>query len=529
MEREAVVVLGMHRSGTSTTAGMFAQLGYKVGKSIMEGNETNPKGFFENFRLMFFNEALLHHNKVNWHNTVTLPENWWKAQTLAPLKAQLKTLISEEFGDERKLLFKDPRLCILLPFYLDVFKEMDIVPRFLITMRNVSDIVLSLERRDHFPKIKSTRIWMDHMLKSLFHTRGFPRSIIQYQDVISDPLKCMDQAMVDMGLMETITTEQKKEILAFIEPNLNHGRKIYTQEDDNLPEEVTMLERIINKIQDKITDCQADLDLEILYKDFYAEYNNKANPLISVITIVLDDNQILDETLFSVVGQVYPRVEYILVVNENCKRARAFLDFYFYLVTNIVTANVETYSEALNLGIHNASGDMISIIEPGDCYHSERSLKTIIEEAGRGDLLILSNDSRLKMIHEFLHKNWFFKQTVFDPEISLSYGLFPQNIIADSVLLKNERSRSVFAWIISIFGKHPNVVLVNEKVVDQMNRSDTKCDYCDFLIWCIQCTRTSVRLTGFSHFFLNIKLIILRIIISVRKIKHIQSFKIPDK
>ena len=44
----AVIVLGMHRSGTSALAGLLHELGLEMGSSLMSGRaDENEKGFWE--------------------------------------------------------------------------------------------------------------------------------------------------------------------------------------------------------------------------------------------------------------------------------------------------------------------------------------------------------------------------------------------------------------------------------------------------------------------------------------------------
>jgi len=43
-----VVILGMHRSGTSMLGGLICKMGFNTG-TLMAGAKDNPKGYFERF------------------------------------------------------------------------------------------------------------------------------------------------------------------------------------------------------------------------------------------------------------------------------------------------------------------------------------------------------------------------------------------------------------------------------------------------------------------------------------------------
>ena len=64
-----VVVLGMHRSGTSTVARALQSVGVSLGDRLMPaapGN--NDKGFFEDLDIVNFNERLLSAVGHAWHS-----------------------------------------------------------------------------------------------------------------------------------------------------------------------------------------------------------------------------------------------------------------------------------------------------------------------------------------------------------------------------------------------------------------------------------------------------------------------------
>lgn len=55
----SVLIVGCGRSGTSMTAGLFAQAGYSMGRGLFSANEGNQRGIFESRQVNRINEALL--------------------------------------------------------------------------------------------------------------------------------------------------------------------------------------------------------------------------------------------------------------------------------------------------------------------------------------------------------------------------------------------------------------------------------------------------------------------------------------
>jgi hypothetical protein len=60
MKRHCLIVLGMHRSGTSALAGVLALSGAEPGPSLMPAVETvNPKGFWEHAEVISIHDEVL--------------------------------------------------------------------------------------------------------------------------------------------------------------------------------------------------------------------------------------------------------------------------------------------------------------------------------------------------------------------------------------------------------------------------------------------------------------------------------------
>ena len=54
--RPGVMILGMHRSGTSMLSGLVFKMGFQIGDSVMEATNDNPRGYFENVDVVYQND-----------------------------------------------------------------------------------------------------------------------------------------------------------------------------------------------------------------------------------------------------------------------------------------------------------------------------------------------------------------------------------------------------------------------------------------------------------------------------------------
>ena len=57
--KRAIVVAGMHRSGTSATAGVLGLLGCDVIKPLMDSASDNERGFWESIVVQVLNDEIL--------------------------------------------------------------------------------------------------------------------------------------------------------------------------------------------------------------------------------------------------------------------------------------------------------------------------------------------------------------------------------------------------------------------------------------------------------------------------------------
>lgn len=220
-EKKCIIVLGMHRSGTSSLTGALHLTGFDLGKNLMPPADENPKGFFENLSIVNLNDRILAELYNFWSDTLLLPEGWWSGERFTPHARKAMEIMDEEFSGDKPMLIKDPRLCIVLPVYLGVFRSKGINPFFLICVRDPSDVARSLGRRNNMPTEKSALLWMDYQLRAERYSRGYGRMFVSYRDLLEHPLEVIDKIRQASGMGFRMDEPIQQEIKAFLDPSLS--------------------------------------------------------------------------------------------------------------------------------------------------------------------------------------------------------------------------------------------------------------------------------------------------------------------
>lgn len=221
--RSAVLVLGMHRSGTSALAGTLSILGCDLPATPMKANENNPKGYFESSKFHALHDRLLESAGSSWDDWLPVNPGWFESARAEEYRDRIAAALRDEFGASRLFVMKDPRICRILPFWLDVLKREDCAPLIVHTHRHPLEVARSLERRDGIGLDLGMLLWMRHILDAERDSRGTRRCFTSYERLMdnwSDVAQGV-QDRLDIKLPR-MTRNVAGEIEEFLSPDLKH-------------------------------------------------------------------------------------------------------------------------------------------------------------------------------------------------------------------------------------------------------------------------------------------------------------------
>lgn len=223
IRHSALLVLGMHRSGTSALAGVLSLAGIDPGPSLMPGVAgVNPKGFWEHQEVVAIHERLLGALHSSWDDERPLPASWWQLPEMATFRDELLLVLRRDFAASPVWLLKDPRLCRLLPLWLEILRLLDIKPNFVICLRHPGEVAMSLERRDGIPVERASLLWLEHLIDSERGTRNLLRTVVTYEQLLDDWRSTLRQIAAHLSIDLSLDSAGAGRIDAFLEPTLRH-------------------------------------------------------------------------------------------------------------------------------------------------------------------------------------------------------------------------------------------------------------------------------------------------------------------
>jgi hypothetical protein len=220
----ALIVLGMHRSGTSATTGALQCLGVQLGKNLYSGHrDVNAKGYFEHGDIADTNDEALQALGSSWDDVLVKDDGWWRRECLEPYAKAIRKYIRRDFSRSPVWAVKDPRVCRMLPWWLDILAAEDVSPYFLFVLRSPADVFRSLERRDGFSKEKAALLWVLHYLEAERWTRGHPRTFMDFDRFIEAPQASVERVAAELRLAFPTPPREASACLGqLITPALRH-------------------------------------------------------------------------------------------------------------------------------------------------------------------------------------------------------------------------------------------------------------------------------------------------------------------
>ena len=218
-----LLVLGMHRSGTSALSGLLCQQGFTAPAHPDPAGPANPTGYWEAPAVRSFHNALLEEGQSSWDDLL-LPADLGSPRELPAHLHRLEQALQQDFpalAAGQIALVKDPRQCRLFPLWSALIEHHQLQAAAVLAVRHPLAVALSLQRRDNLPMDRSLLLWLAHTLEAERHSRSLERVVVVYEQMLHNPAAALKACRQLVGLQ---ALEPDPELLQrWIRPELNHA------------------------------------------------------------------------------------------------------------------------------------------------------------------------------------------------------------------------------------------------------------------------------------------------------------------
>ncbi len=221
----AILVLGMHRGGTSAMAGLLHLLGFDSGPSLMPAVEgVNRKGFWEHVDVYRIHERLFAAFGRSIFDPREMPAGWRDHPEFQMAVSEVRALIERDFSLAARWVVKDPRLCKFAPVWFEAFASLGIRTRVVLVARHPAEIARSTRAVGWSDSTARVHLcWLQYMFEAERVTRGALRACVNYSDLLADWRPQIARIGIELGIEWPVLEQARAaEIDAFLDARERH-------------------------------------------------------------------------------------------------------------------------------------------------------------------------------------------------------------------------------------------------------------------------------------------------------------------
>jgi len=229
LKGKPIVVLGIHRSGTSLLTGILSRLGVYVGKP---DGSLHDAGHYEVSGVMALNSFICKSFSSTVPFVEPLPQHWDEYPFAADLMEKVEMIMERHFGAADGLWgWKEPNTTMFLPIYQELLRRQSVRPRYVICVRNPASVVRSrlkfygpANHIDH-PRLAHVfpSLWLQYTLFGLVSTAGEERAVCCYEKLLQSPRGTLEPILRSLDL--PVSAEDWASIETTIRQDRNHRAK----------------------------------------------------------------------------------------------------------------------------------------------------------------------------------------------------------------------------------------------------------------------------------------------------------------
>jgi hypothetical protein len=196
-----IAVVGMHRSGTSATAGMLVGFGLAGPRpdDLVPGDSSNERGHWESHEVQLCNAHLLAARGATTYAPPPITLKWNDIPVYESALKEARHWFAATYSG-RPLVMKDPRICLTLPFWRSALPT---ALGAVFVLRDPMDVARSLEARDGIPVLLGLAMWDRYIRSAAAGLADIPTLVVEYDAMLEDPAeasKAVSAFLEQMGI-----------------------------------------------------------------------------------------------------------------------------------------------------------------------------------------------------------------------------------------------------------------------------------------------------------------------------------------
>lgn len=109
-------------------------------------------------------------------------------------------------------------------------------------------------------------------------------------------------------------------------------------------------------------------------------------PLLSIITVVYNNVQHIEQTMLSVLNQTYPAIEYIVVDGGSTDGTLDVINKYKHRISKFISEKDKGIYDAMNKGLALASGEYVLFMNSGDELYTSDTVEKVFATEPNADI-----------------------------------------------------------------------------------------------------------------------------------------------
>ncbi|MEM6498835.1 MAG: sulfotransferase, partial [Pseudomonadota bacterium] len=185
-EQTCLLVLGMHRSGTSALTRILHFAGAKLPSRLLGAGTGNEAGHWEPEALVEYHDQLLEQLGSAWHDWSQLDVKKLSSNRRDEILSEIAKIIAEDYGDASLMVVKEPRICRFVPLFVAALHAAKITSVPILMLRNPLEVINSLVDRNGMARTAAALLWLRHVLDAEAATREANRALLSFDALMVD-------------------------------------------------------------------------------------------------------------------------------------------------------------------------------------------------------------------------------------------------------------------------------------------------------------------------------------------------------